>query len=121
MLNGAGVAGVARTTADRLAGQGFTVSQVGDADRPQSQTTLSARPASRSLAESIAQSLGLPTSRVSTSAALPAGVDIQIVVGGDLGVPLTPTGVTKSQGWPGPKLRNCTHPSPSSAQPATMP
>ncbi|MBV9354527.1 MAG: LCP family protein [Chloroflexi bacterium] len=85
VLNGAGVAGVARTTADRLTGQGYTVGQVGDADRPQSQTTLSARPASRSMAESIARSLGLPTSRVSTSAGLPAGVDVQVVVGTDLG------------------------------------
>jgi LCP family protein required for cell wall assembly len=85
VLNGAGVAGVARTTADRLTGQGYTVSRVGDADRPQSQTTLSARPASRSMAESVAQSLGLPAGRVSTSASLPAGVDIQVIVGGDLG------------------------------------
>jgi LCP family protein required for cell wall assembly len=84
VLNGAGVAGVARTTADRLTGQGFTVSQVGDADRSQRQTTLSARPASRSVAESIAQSLGLPTNRVSISTSLPAGVDIQVIVGGDL-------------------------------------
>jgi LCP family protein required for cell wall assembly len=84
VLNGAGVAGVARATADRLTGQGFTVSQVGDADRTQSQTTLSARPASRSMAESIARSLGLPASRVSTSTTLPAGVDIQVLVGGDI-------------------------------------
>jgi LCP family protein required for cell wall assembly len=87
VLNGAGVAGAARSTADRLAGQGFDVSHVGNADHAQPRTTLSARPESRSAAEAMARVLGLPTDRVSGTANLPAGVDVRVIVGGDLAAP----------------------------------
>jgi LCP family protein required for cell wall assembly len=84
VLNGAGVAGAARSAADRLAGQGFDVSHIGNADRAQPQTTLSARPQSRSVAEAIAGALGVPADRVSGSANLPVGVDVRVIVGSDL-------------------------------------
>jgi polyisoprenyl-teichoic acid--peptidoglycan teichoic acid transferase len=84
VLNGAGVPGAARAAADRLAGQGFAVERVGNAAAPQPRTTLSARPAARSTAEALARALGLPADRVSTAPDLPANVDVQVVVGGDL-------------------------------------
>ena len=85
VLNGAGKAGAAQSTANRLGGQGFTITRIGNADHTQGQTTLTARPASRSVAEAMAQALGLPASRVSTTGTLPAGVDVQVIVGTDLG------------------------------------
>jgi LytR cell envelope-related transcriptional attenuator len=87
VLNGAGVAGAAQATAERLTDLGYSVSRVGNADRTQGQTTLNARPASRAAAEGMARGLGLPTSRVSTAATLPSGVDVQVVVAADLRAP----------------------------------
>jgi LCP family protein required for cell wall assembly len=82
VLNGAGVAGLAARTADRLTQAGFTVASVGDAPRPQAQTSILAKPATRSAAEQIATAAGLPTSRVSTSSTL-TSADIQITLGAD--------------------------------------
>lgn len=82
VLNGAGVAGLARSTADRLAQRGFNIANVADADRGQPQTTIQTRPAARRTADELASALGVPGSRVSEVATLP-GADIRIVLGAD--------------------------------------
>jgi LCP family protein required for cell wall assembly len=81
VLNGAGVAGLAARTADRLKQAGFTVTNIADAPRQQAQTTIVARPVARSTADQIASAVGLPSSRVSTGN-LP-NADIQIILGAD--------------------------------------
>ncbi len=83
VLNGTGVAGMARTTADKLARQGLQVAAVGDADRQQAQTAILVRPESRRTGEQAAGVLGVPASRISESS-LPAGIDVRVVVGADL-------------------------------------
>jgi polyisoprenyl-teichoic acid--peptidoglycan teichoic acid transferase len=82
VLNGAGVAGLAARTAERLAQAGFVIANVGDAPRAQAQTTIVARESARSAAEQIASAVGLPASRVSTSTTLNTA-DIQITLGAD--------------------------------------
>jgi hypothetical protein len=81
VLNGAGVPGLAARTADRLSQAGFTVANVGDAPRPQPETSINAKPAARSTAEQIAAAVGIPSSRVTTNANLTT--DIQIILGAD--------------------------------------
>jgi LCP family protein required for cell wall assembly len=81
VLNGAGVAGLAARTADRLKQAGFTIADVADAPRPQSQTTIVARQNARPIADQIASAIGLPGSRVSTGN--PPKADIQIILGTD--------------------------------------
>jgi LCP family protein required for cell wall assembly len=83
VLNGAGTPGLARATADRLQQRGFTVAGVGDADRPQTQTALVARPGMRGTAERVAEALNLAAGRVSESQTLPSGVDVRVVLGAD--------------------------------------
>jgi LCP family protein required for cell wall assembly len=82
ILNGAGVAGLARTTADRLTQRGFVVANVGDSPRGQPQTTILARTGSRSAAEQVATILGISTSRITESASL-GTADVQITLGAD--------------------------------------
>ncbi len=82
MLNGAGVAGLAARAADRLTESGFVITAVGDAPKPQAQTSVIARPGARSVAERVAGTLGIPTSRVSESASL-SGADVQVILGAD--------------------------------------
>jgi LCP family protein required for cell wall assembly len=82
VLNGAGVAGLARGTADKLTRGGFVVANVADADRAQAQTTIQARPEARRTADEVARTLGVPTSRVSEVSNL-ANVDIRVVLGAD--------------------------------------
>jgi len=82
VLNGAGVAGLAARTADRLAENGFVIAAVGDAPKSQAQTSVVARPGARSVAERVAGTLGIATSRVSESASL-SGADVQVVLGAD--------------------------------------
>jgi LCP family protein required for cell wall assembly len=82
VLNGAGVAGLAARTADRLKQAGFSVANVADAPRQQAQTTITAKPAARAIADRIAAAVGLPASRVSTDPNL-ASADIQVVLGQD--------------------------------------
>jgi LCP family protein required for cell wall assembly len=81
VLNGAGVAGLAARTADRLKQAGFTIANVADAPRAQAQTTIVARPNARAVADQIASAVGLPASRVSTGN--PSSADIQITLGAD--------------------------------------
>jgi polyisoprenyl-teichoic acid--peptidoglycan teichoic acid transferase len=82
VLNAAGVAGLAARTADRLAQGGFVIASVGDAPKPQAQTTVMARPGARSVGEQIAATLGIASSRVSESATL-SGADVQVILGAD--------------------------------------
>jgi LCP family protein required for cell wall assembly len=84
VVNAAGIPGLARGTADRLAQRGFEVTSVGDADRPQMQTTVLARAGARRTAEEIAGALRLPGGWVSETSSLPSGVDIRVIVGPDL-------------------------------------
>jgi LCP family protein required for cell wall assembly len=84
VLNAAGVNGLARTTADRLAQRGYEIVNVGDADRPQTQTTIQVRPDARAAADDIATTLRLPPARVVDSTTLPSTVDIRVLVGADL-------------------------------------
>src|SRR5258708_4294884 len=83
VLNGAGVAGLATRTADRLTQRGFVISNVGDAPKAQSQTAVLARPGARSAAEQIAMTLGIPAARVSESANLGSS-DVQVILGPDV-------------------------------------
>jgi LCP family protein required for cell wall assembly len=82
VLNGAGVAGLARSTADKLTRGGFVVASVGDADRGQAQTIVQTRPEARRAAEEVARTLGVPTSRVTEVGNLP-NADIRVVLGAD--------------------------------------
>ena len=82
VLNAAGVAGLAHATADRLSQQGFAVTSVGDATRPQPQTTIVAKPSARSAAEQIASSLHVPSARVTENASL-GPADVQVTLGAD--------------------------------------
>jgi LCP family protein required for cell wall assembly len=82
VLNGAGVAGLASRTADRLTQRGFVISSVGDAPRAQSQTAILARPGARSAAEQVANTLGVPIARVSESSSL-GSVDVRVILGPD--------------------------------------
>jgi polyisoprenyl-teichoic acid--peptidoglycan teichoic acid transferase len=82
ILNGAGVAGLAARTADRLTQRGFVISSVGDAPKAQSQTAIFARPGARSAAEQVATTLGMPTARVSESTNL-GPTDVQVILGSD--------------------------------------
>src|SRR5207244_8893107 len=82
ILNGAGVAGLAARTADRLTQRGFLIASVGDAPKAQSQTAIIARPGARSAAEQVANTLGVPTARVSENTNLGAA-DVQVILGPD--------------------------------------
>jgi hypothetical protein len=82
VLNGAGVAGLANRTADRLTQRGFVIANVGDAPKAQAQTAIFARPGARSTAEQVAATLGIPTARVSESSNLGAA-DVQVILGPD--------------------------------------
>jgi polyisoprenyl-teichoic acid--peptidoglycan teichoic acid transferase len=82
VLNGAGVPGLARTTADRLSRRGFLIASVGDADRTQPQTTIQVRSAARRAAEDVASTLGLPNSRITEVGNLPAA-DVRVILGSD--------------------------------------
>lgn len=82
VLNGAGVAGLARSTADKLTRAGFVVANVADADRAQAQTMIQTRSEARRAAEEVARTLGVPTSRVTEVSTL-ANADIRVVLGAD--------------------------------------
>jgi polyisoprenyl-teichoic acid--peptidoglycan teichoic acid transferase len=84
VLNAAGVNGLARTTADRISQRGYEIVNVGDADRPQTQTTIQSRPDARAAADDIAASLNLPPARVVDSTTLPPSEDIRVLIGRDL-------------------------------------
>ena len=84
VVNAAGVPGLARGTADRLAQRGFEIASVGDADRPRAQTTVLTRPEARRAADDIATTLRLPSGRVTESSSLPSSLDVRVLVGPDL-------------------------------------
>ena len=83
VLNGAGVAGLARTTADRLTQRGFTIASVGDATSAQAQTMIQSRPEARRAADERGRHPGrVRRSRVSEVSNLPSA-DIRVVLGAD--------------------------------------
>jgi LCP family protein required for cell wall assembly len=82
VLNGAGVSGLASRAADRLTQRGFVISNVGDAPRAQAQTAIVARPGARGVAEQVASTLGIPTTRVIENSNL-GPADIQVILGPD--------------------------------------
>ncbi len=82
VLNAAGVAGLAARTADRLTQAGYTIANVADAPKLQAQTTIMARPDAASAAKQIASTLGIPTSRITTSPNLTTA-DVQVTLGPD--------------------------------------
>lgn len=82
VLNGSSVAGLAARTSDRLAASGYQVAPVGDAPRTQAQTSIVAQRGARSAGDSVAASLGVPTSRV-TEGSLPSGITVQVTLGAD--------------------------------------
>jgi LCP family protein required for cell wall assembly len=82
VLNAAGIAGLAARTADRLTQAGYTIANVADAPKPQAQTTIMARPKAVSAATQIASTLGIPSSRITTSPSLTT-VDVQVILGPD--------------------------------------
>jgi LCP family protein required for cell wall assembly len=82
VLNAAGVAGLAARTADRLTQAGYTIASVADAPRSQAQTTIAAKPGAAAAANQIASTLGVPTSRVTTSPSLTTA-DVQVTLGPD--------------------------------------
>jgi LCP family protein required for cell wall assembly len=83
VLNGAGVAGLAARTADRLSQQGFTIANVADAPRTQTQTTIVSKPAARQAAQQIGAALGVPTSRITESTTAGGTADVQVTLGAD--------------------------------------
>jgi hypothetical protein len=82
VLNAAGVAGLAARTADRLSQEGYMIANVADAPKLQSQTTIVAKPGAVSAANQIASTLGVPTSRISSSPKL-STADVQVTLGPD--------------------------------------
>jgi hypothetical protein len=58
---------------------------VADAERPQPQTTIVARPGARSAAEQIASLLKVPAARVSENPNLGGSADVRVVLGADAG------------------------------------
>jgi LCP family protein required for cell wall assembly len=82
VLNGAGVAGLASRTADRLTQRGFLIANVGDAPRTQPQTTILAKPGAHSAAEQVAITLGIPINLV-TDGGISGTADVQVILGTD--------------------------------------
>ena len=82
MLNGAGVAGLASRTADKLTQRGFVIANVGDAARTQPQTTILAKPGAHTAAEQVATTLGIPTNRVADGG-ISGAADVQVILGSD--------------------------------------
>ena len=82
VLNGAGVAGLARSTADKLTRRGFLIASIGDADRAQAQTIIQVRHDARRAAEDVASALGIPNSRINEVSGL-SNSDIRVVLGAD--------------------------------------
>lgn len=81
VLNGNGIEGSASRTADRLAGEGYPIVGVGDADRSDYPTTLLvARPEDLERAELVADVLGF--GRV-VAGQVPSDVDVLVIVGLD--------------------------------------
>jgi hypothetical protein len=82
ILNGAGVAGLARGTAERLTQRGFVITSIGDAPKAQSQTIIVAKPGARSAADRVAAALNLPALRITESGGS-GTADVQVILGAD--------------------------------------
>lgn len=86
VLNGAGIDGLARRTADALTAKGFIITNVGNSDAPGSYTKSEIRVYTGKIATAryLAEELGLEGTAIVESADGPAGVDIMLIVGKDL-------------------------------------
>ena len=85
VLNGNGVAGIAGRWSDWLAARGVEVSEVGDADRDDYETTLVvATPATVARAEELIDLLGFGEVSLAT---LDEGLDLILILGRDAGEP----------------------------------
>jgi LCP family protein required for cell wall assembly len=86
VLNGTGVEGLARRTADQLIAKGFIVINVGNADAPGSYGKSEIRVYTGKIATAryLAQELGLDGTAIVESSERPPGTDIVLIVGKDL-------------------------------------
>jgi LCP family protein required for cell wall assembly len=90
--NGTQISGLAARTGDRLTAQGFDVVEVESADRfDYKQSQIISYSADTTVAEAVAQTLGLPASSIVTSTAY-SNVDLKVILGQDYQeAPITPT------------------------------
>ncbi len=86
VLNGSGLAGIAKTTADKLKASGFNVVTVGNADQPSSYDHSFIRVYNNDsqTAKALAQSLGLASSTISEMPVGQNSADIELIIGKDL-------------------------------------
>jgi hypothetical protein len=81
--NGTQINSLAARTSDRLTAQGFNVVGIGSADRfDYAQSQIISYAADTTVAEAIAQTLGLPVSAIVTSTAN-SPIDLKVILGGD--------------------------------------
>jgi LCP family protein required for cell wall assembly len=81
--NGTQINGLAARTSDRLTAQGFNVVEIDSADRfDYAQSQIISYAADTTVAEAVAQTLGLPLSSIVTSTAN-STIDLKVILGGD--------------------------------------
>jgi polyisoprenyl-teichoic acid--peptidoglycan teichoic acid transferase len=81
--NGTQINGLAARTSDRLTAQGFNVVEIDSADRfDYAQSQIISYAADTTVAEAVAQTLGLPVSSIVTSTAN-STIDLKVILGGD--------------------------------------
>jgi LCP family protein required for cell wall assembly len=81
VLNGTQTAGAAQRAAETLRSRGMQSVRYGDAPRPQTATTVEVQPGARRAGLQVASLLNLETDLVQESAALPADVDVRVILG----------------------------------------
>ena len=86
VLNGAGIDGLAKQTADKLTAKGFIITNVGNSDAPGSYGKSEIRVYTNKMntARYLAEQLGLPGTVIVPATDGPPGVDIILIVGKDL-------------------------------------
>jgi LCP family protein required for cell wall assembly len=81
--NGTQINGLAARTSDRLTAEGFNVVEIDSADRfDYPESTIISYQADTTVAEAVAQALGLPASSIVTSTAN-STIDLKVILGGD--------------------------------------
>jgi hypothetical protein len=81
--NGTQINGLAARTRDRLAAQGFNVVEIDSADRfDYTASQIISYQADSTVAEAVAQTLGLPAAAIVTSTAN-STIDLKVILGGD--------------------------------------
>ena len=81
VLNGTLTEGVARQAAERLTGRGVRVVNVGNAPRPQPETTIEVCVGCARAGQLVATALDVPASAVRESQGLPTGTDVRVTIG----------------------------------------